>query len=119
MLVKMETGGSGDSGAEMEICGYKYIPAYYCSILNTSSGTITTGNIPVSGSGSVVGTLMKVENGGSQTLTWTALNGAYLYRLGSNNTGGIESLGKNGTYSQSGAYQANVTIIATKEPLNV
>lgn len=118
MFTELLASGSG-SGGETEICGYKYVPAYYCSILNTSSGAITTGVVPVAGSGSVVGTLIKVENGGSHTLTWTALNGAYLYRLGSDNTGGVESYGQNGTYSQGTAYQGNVTMIATKQPLNV
>ena len=61
---------------------------------------------------------MKVEVVGSHTFKWTALNGAYLYRVGVQDTDNITGYGQNGTFtSGNDTYQKSYTMIATKQPL--
>ena len=112
-------GAGGEGGIEMEICGDKYTPPYEYAIINTKTGVIKSASLPVAGGGSLSGDLLKVENTGNHLFTFSAINNAYLYRIGSDDAQHIHSFGQNGTFTVSSNYQINPTMIATREPLTI
>lgn len=116
--------GGGGSAIETEVCGYAYNNSYYYfGIFNTKTGGVNFATMYYSGTATpkqLSGSLLKVERTGGHSFKWTAMNGAYLYRLGYNDSGGVDILpcGQNGTYSTGNTYSNNVTMIATVEQLS-